>query len=230
MADDAPLLLTLRDGTRVEVRPITPEDRWRLTEGLKLLSEQSRFRRFHSPMPRFSEAQLDYLTLVDGVDHAAWVAVDPDRPEEPGYGVARYVRVADEPEVAEAAITVVDHAQGRGLGTQLLGVLAEVARSNGIATFRNYVLAENTPMLELFDSLGATRELEAPGLYRVDLQVPAADDPLPDTPAGQAFAAAARRDLRLGRTTPPVWLRDETGELELARLQEWLAARQPDEG
>jgi GNAT superfamily N-acetyltransferase len=228
-AVDEPTEITLRDGSRALVRPIAPTDRWRLVEGLKLLSEQSRFRRFHSPMPRFTDAQLDYLTDVDGVDHAAWVALDPMRPEHPGLGVARYVRVLDEPEVAEAAITVVDEAQGLGLGTQLLGVLADVARRNGIAVFRNYVLAENTAMLDVFDALGGTRELETPGLYRVDLRVPAGDVPLPDTAAGRAFAAAARREGgQLGRTTPPVWLRDETGEIELARLQEWLEERAPE--
>ena len=96
-----------------------------------------------------------------------------------------------EPEVAEAAITVLDHYQGRGLGTVLLGFLARSARENGIKVFRNYVLSDNVAMLELFDQLGAGRELEGGGVYRVDVPIPEDPDDLPDTPAGRVLKAMA---------------------------------------
>ena len=196
----------LRDGTRVVLRPIVPADRERLAEGLRRLSARSRRQRFHGAVGELSDEQLRYLTEVDQHDHVAWVALDLDRLDQPGIGVARYVRVEDEPHVAEAAITVADEYQGRGAGTLLLGLLAGLARRDDISVFRNYVLADNEAMLSLFDELGGERAVEAPGVYRVDLALPGPDEDLPDSPAGRAFLAAARRELEIDRTHPPLWL------------------------
>lgn len=197
----------LRDGTKVLLRPIEPEDRERLAEGLRRLSPRSRYLRFHTSVDELSDRQLRYLTDVDGRDHVAWVAIDEDHPEVPGIGVARYVRLPDEPTVAEAAVTVADEYQGRGAGTLLLGLLAGAARGSGIRVFRNYVLAENRAMLDIFEALGVERGLEAPGLHRVDLRLPSGEETVPESPAGRAFLAAARGDLVMGRSLPPVWFR-----------------------
>ena len=236
---------TLRDGTRVLIRQIRPNDRDRLSEGLRRLSPDSRYLRFHAEIDELTEEQLDYLTQVDHHDHEALVALDEDRPEIPGIGVARYIREPHEREVAEAAITVADEYQGLGAGTLLLGALAARARTCGVEVFRNYVLANNTAMLDVFDNLGATREPEAPGLWRVDLTVPESDADLPDTLAGRAFMTVARDGFRLSSLLPPVWGwrrgadTDEddqpaTGEPGIVRevasletdLDQWLAERE----
>jgi hypothetical protein len=54
-----------------------------------------------SPVTQLSEDQLRHLTEIDYRDHMAWVALDPTEPEVPGIGVARYMRLAAEPMVAE---------------------------------------------------------------------------------------------------------------------------------
>jgi GNAT superfamily N-acetyltransferase len=198
----------LRDGTRVLLRPILPEDKDRLREGLRLLSPESRYLRFHSPVTKLTDEQLRYLTEIDYHDHMAWVALDEDNPDVPGIGVARYVRLADEPTIAEAAVTVLDAYQGRGVGTLLLGLLARSARAAGIDTFRNYVLLENDAMLDLFDQLGATRVDEGGGVYRVDMPVEEDSHEVGDTPAGRAFKEVARGRLpRFGLVNPGAWLR-----------------------
>jgi GNAT superfamily N-acetyltransferase len=160
----------LRDGSRAHIRPIRPDDKQRLQDGLQQLSPHSRYMRFHTAMSHLTEEQLRYLTEIDYRDHMAWVAVNPDDPDE-GMGVARYVRLTDEPTVAEAAITVIDRYQGKGLGTILLEILTASALRNGITTFRNYVLAENRPMLEIFEELGGVRVSEGGGVYRVDVEL-----------------------------------------------------------
>lgn len=195
----APLLrleMTLRDGTPVLIRPILPEDKGALRAGLRELSPESRYRRFAAPMEEFTDAQLRYLSEIDYRNHMAWVALD--RSETHGLGVARYVRLPPEPEVAEAAVAVIDEFHGRGLGTLLLGVLAAGARANGIAAFRAYVLAENRPMLALFRELEATPVPDGAGLLRVDLEIPEDPDDLPDTPVGRVFKGVAKDVL------PPV--------------------------
>lgn len=209
-ATPAALEVRLRDGSRTWLRPIRPEDAERLREGLKLLSTRSRYMRFHTPLRRLTAAQLRYLTQVDHVNHVAWVALDPEHPERPGMGVARYIRL-DDPTVAEAAVTVVDDYQGRGLGTILLGVIGRVAAANGVEVLRNYVLEANDEMLDLFDELGGTRSREGDGVWRVDLPVPHEAEELPDSPAGRAIRELARggqgRRGAFSLVFPRLWFR-----------------------
>jgi hypothetical protein len=67
-----------------------------------------------APISELSSDQLSYLTEIDYWDHMAWVALDPTQPGQPGMGVARYVRMADDPAAAQAAVAVVDEHQGAG--------------------------------------------------------------------------------------------------------------------
>src|ERR1700723_1832427 len=93
------------------------------------MSPDSRYRRFFSGITELSPVMLDYLTEVDGYDHFALVAtVDSlDLKAEEGVAAARFVRLPGEPEVAEAAVTVIDDFQGRGLGRLLLARLVDAA-------------------------------------------------------------------------------------------------------
>ncbi len=183
---------TLRDGTPVLIRAVVPQDKPLLMDGFGRLSEASRFRRFMSGVTQLSEEQLRYLTEIDYTNHFAWAAVRADRPAE-GMGVARYVRLPDEPDVAEAAVTVVDEYQGKGLGTLLMGLLAVAARAAGIRKFRAYALVENEPMVTLLEELGARAHVDEPGVVRMD--VPLDPEILPDSPAGKVLKAMAKRVL-----------------------------------
>ncbi|HEV8421209.1 MAG TPA: GNAT family N-acetyltransferase [Actinomycetota bacterium] len=178
----------LRDGTPFLVRPIGPTDRNLIRQGFQDLSEESRRRRFLVPTSTLTEDDLDYLTRLDYWDHFAWGAVRSDRPTE-GMGVARYIRLRNEPAVAEAAVTVVDEYQRRGLGTYLLGLLTAAALTAGISTFRAYVLEENVPMRKLLEGLGARAEFDSPGILCMD--IPLEPELMPDTPIAWSLKAAA---------------------------------------
>jgi GNAT superfamily N-acetyltransferase len=150
------LHFTLRDGTPVALRPIVPSDRQRLLEGFEALSEESRRYRFLGPLSTLNEQQLTYLTDVDHTDHVAWGALDLSRPDTPGFGVGRFIRLNGEPDTAEFSLTVVDTVQGHGLGALLFAVLYALAPGAGIRTLRGVIARDNQRMIGWMQRLGGT--------------------------------------------------------------------------
>jgi GNAT superfamily N-acetyltransferase len=142
----------LRDGSEVDIRRLRPSDAPVLARAFEQLSEESRRLRFMSPKPSLSPRELAYLTDVDGHRHEALGASDHASGE--GVGVARFVRLEEEPQVAEVAVTVVDAWQRRGLGTLLLEHLADQARTQGITHFSALISSENTGVLEVLRRAG----------------------------------------------------------------------------
>ena len=186
--------VSLPGGGTVRLRPIVPEDKAILLEGFRRLSPESRYRRFMAPIADLTEEQLADLTEVDYVDRFAWVALSLDEAGTPGMGVARYVRDSSDPEVAEAAVTVIDDYHKRGLGRLLLEFLGAVALENGIARFRGYALEDNRAIRELLARLGASTEHDSPGLLRFELDLPAQAEELRGSPMYEVLRAVARGD------------------------------------
>ena len=145
-------LTTLRDGSRVLIRPVRRADRERFEDGFARLSHESRYRRFLGFKKRLTEKELVFFTEFDRPGQEALGALDPTSGE--GVGVARYVRLGDS-DAAEASVVVVDAWQGRGVGGALLERLALLARETGIRRFVATLLPDNRAMLNLFERLGA---------------------------------------------------------------------------
>jgi RimJ/RimL family protein N-acetyltransferase len=149
--------IALSDGSRFEVRPIRPDDKPRLADGLSRLSPESVRRRFLTPKPRFSSMELRYLTEVDGYNHVALVAAPAEQPDRIA-AVARFVRLADDPAVAEFAIVVADSYQGRGLGRELAMRLTERARELGVRRFTATTQADNVAAQKLIEAIAGHLE------------------------------------------------------------------------
>jgi GNAT superfamily N-acetyltransferase len=164
---------TLADGTRVVLREIQPSDRDELRRGFERLSAESRYRRFFAAANHLDDRMLDYLVNVDGANHVAVVAFTEslDLKEERGVGVARFIRVKDEPNVAEIAITVGDEQQKKGLGTLLLLTAIREARARGITHFRGETLPDNTAILGLLEAAGASTRTTPEGTVVFDLSL-----------------------------------------------------------
>ena len=148
--------VVLRDGSTVRIRVMRPADEAGLCELLNSLSEESRWLRFYCSQnsaglaaEAHREVNLDQafgLIACSGdvervVGHAFYVAIDDQR--------------------AEVAFTIANEFQGRGLGTILLGQLAEVAAANGIKVFEAEVVAANHSMLHVFRGSGFPIEVSA---------------------------------------------------------------------
>lgn len=171
----------LPDGGRVLVRPLLYSDRDELSRGFDRLSPESKRLRFFNAPERLTGGLLEYLTNLDYHDRFAVAAFALDEVGQPGVGVARWIRDRDDPTTAEAAITVLDDHQGRGIGTLLMVVLAEQALQEGIRRFTASARWENKAIIEPLLDFGATIEADEPGIARLVVELPGADEPVPDS-------------------------------------------------
>ena len=82
--------------------------------------------------------------------------------------LASYLRDARTPDRAEVAFVIADPLQGRGIGTRMLEMLADIARPHEIRRFDAYVLANNDRMRRVFIDSGfaVEQQLEA-GVFHV---------------------------------------------------------------
>ncbi|GAA4067339.1 GNAT family N-acetyltransferase [Actinomadura miaoliensis] len=158
--------VALRDGTRVVVRPIRPEDADAVRELHERCSLESRRMRYFSakpaPPPRAIEAFSDPahgLTLV------------AEGPDGSLLALAHLIHVLD-PGVAELAFLVEDAWQGRGLGRALTELLVVLGRERGLVELRAATLSENRRMLRLLVSLGGrAQRTDEPGVAEVRLRL-----------------------------------------------------------
>jgi acetyltransferase len=136
----------LRDGTRIVIRPIRPEDAEREQAFVGALSAESRYFRFMITLRELPPDMLYRFTHPDFQRELALVAVAGHDAASPLIGVTRCV--------AEFALAVADEWQNRGVGTRLLCELMRDARAIGIRRLWGEVLATNVRMLGLMTSLG----------------------------------------------------------------------------
>jgi RimJ/RimL family protein N-acetyltransferase len=184
------VLVRLDNGVDVEIRPIRPDDKALLADGVRHLSERSAYQRFLSPKHKLAAGELRYLTEVDFRDHVAFVAVPADEPEVL-VGVGRWVRLASDPEIAEIAFVVADALQRCGLGTALGEALADAARERGVKRFVATMLPDNLGAHRLFARLAQERETARTGiLHEVRGDVSPAPPPRAAGPPRSARAPA----------------------------------------
>jgi acetyltransferase len=155
--------IALRDGTRVLVRPMRPEDvelEKRFFDGL---SERSRYQRFMQHLPQLSPRMLARFTQLDYDRELALVVVKENQVKENQVhenqfiAVGRYAPTADG-ETAEFALVVADAWQARGLGRILLERLKQEARKAGYKALYGHILQANREMLDLAQRLGFVQE------------------------------------------------------------------------
>ena len=155
----------LRNGERIEIRALRPQDRDDLMAAVDLISSGSLYRRFFAVRRHFTETEESFYLNVDFVSHVALIAVADENGLPIIIAGGRYV--VGEPGEAEVAFTVVDKYQGRGVGAALLRHLAMIARQAGLRELVAYVLPDNRAMLKVFEKSGLkyTTKREAGSVY-----------------------------------------------------------------
>lgn len=150
----------LRNGERIEIRAVRPQDRDGFLDAVGRTSTESLYRRFFAVRRHFSETEQSFFLNVDFVTHVALVALAEESGQRTIVGGGRYV--VSGPGQAEVAFTVIDKYQGRGVGAALLRHLAAIARQAGHRELVAHVLPDNKAMLKVFTNSGlkynATRQ------------------------------------------------------------------------
>jgi acetyltransferase len=143
--------IEVKDGWRIFVRPIRPEDEPLIHELLRHVTSHDLRLRFFASMKKFTHEFIARLTQLDYARAMAFVAFDEATDEMVGV-----VRIHSDSvyETGEYAILLRSDLKGRGLGWALMQLIIEYAKSEGLKEISGDVLQENTIMLEMCRKLG----------------------------------------------------------------------------
>jgi acetate---CoA ligase (ADP-forming) len=175
--------IVLRDGATLRLRPAQSSDEQSIRDLFAGLSRDSLYSRFFR------------IPKLPALDVSEFLRADPDSSftligESNGVvsALASYIRNAHTPDRAEVAFVIADPLQGRGIGTRMLEMLADIARPRDIRRFDAYVLANNDRMRRVFMDSGfaVEQQLDA-GVFHVVLTI--------DRTAGFEARTAARSEL-----------------------------------
>lgn len=144
------------DDTVVTVRPLQPDDAPLLVEIFGGLGPDSRYRRFNESIDNADDDRI--WAEAEHIAHAVMrnsrgLLAFVDRPEIEHTPIAGVRYVMTSPEEAELAVSVVDEYQGRGIGTQLVELLVEEARSAGLKRLVGVVRNDNAAIFGMLRKL-----------------------------------------------------------------------------
>jgi acetyltransferase len=162
--------VSLRDGTSLLVRPVRPEDEPLYLPFFAGVTQQDLRLRFFAPVKEFSHTFIARFTQIDYARAMAFLAIDESTEEM--LGVVRLHADADY-DTGEYAILLRSDQKGRGLGWQLMQLIIEYARVEGIRCIHGQVLQENTTMLDMCRQLGfrIDSDPQEPGVVVVTLSL-----------------------------------------------------------
>ena len=150
----------LSDGTPVTLRPIRPEDEPLMVKFHETLSDLSVYYRWLHVLQLSQRIAHERLTGVCFIDYDREMALVADYlNQQTGQheiiGVGRIIKDAGANE-AEFAILIADQFQRKGLGTELLKRLIQVARDEKLQYLTGDILPENLGMQAVCKQLGMT--------------------------------------------------------------------------
>ncbi|RJP33686.1 MAG: GNAT family N-acetyltransferase [Actinobacteria bacterium] len=141
-------------GAEILLRPVKISDEPLLKDFFYSLSDKSLYRRFVSTRQDMPHDRLQELVIIDYSKEMVILAMLQDEDGvETLAGVGQY-SVNEGTHTAEVAFVVKDEYQDMGIGTELLSYLTQLAKRQGLHGFTAEVLAENKPMMHVFEKAG----------------------------------------------------------------------------
>jgi acetyltransferase len=166
---------TARDGRPLTIRPVLPEDEPLLVAFHETLSERSVYMYFLHPMLFTDRVKHERLSRICHCDYDREFTFivehkDPQTGERRMLGAARMTKMhlLDE---ARFSIVISDHAQGIGIGAELVRHLIQVARDEKLSRIGVIVLSDNHHMQHVLQSQGFRLAPFADGKLHAELDL-----------------------------------------------------------
>ncbi len=157
-----------KDGTLIGVRHMRFDDAVYLVDIFENMGADSRYQRYHQSIDHVNAGRIwqeaETIAHMDAKKQAGLIAFAdlPDKPNAP-VGAARYICIGDGR--ADTGISVRDDMQGQGIGTELLALLVEEARENGIQKLVADVLNSNKGIMGILQKLPYEMTRQPEGVY-----------------------------------------------------------------
>ncbi|HOO56155.1 MAG TPA: GNAT family N-acetyltransferase [bacterium] len=142
-----------RKGLEILFRPVKISDETLLKDFFYSLSDNSLYRRFVSARKDMPHERLQEFVIIDYTEEMVVLASLKQDEKEIIVGMGQYM-IYSQNHTAEVAFAVLDEYQDNGIGTELLDFLTVLATKQGLLGLGAEVLAENKPMLHVFDKAG----------------------------------------------------------------------------
>jgi len=160
---------TTKTDTEILLRPVRISDEPLLKDFFYSLSENSLYRRFISVRQDMPHERLQEFVAIDFTREMVILAVIQKEEKEVIVGVGQY-GIGQAIHTAEVAFAVRDDHQNQGIGAELLSYLTYLAKKQGLLGFYAEVLAENKPMLHLFEKMGFDiKKRREEGVYELEM-------------------------------------------------------------
>ncbi|MCD6070903.1 MAG: family acetyltransferase, partial [Microvirga sp.] len=166
----------LRNGKNAFVRPVRPEDEDEFRRFFEKITPEDLRLRFFAPVRDFSHTFLARLTQLDYARAIAFVAFDAETGDM--MGAVRLHADANH-ETGEYGILLRSDLKGLGLGWELMRLMIEWAKVDGLREVEGQVLRENSTMLDMCRSLGFSIRIDPddPELRLVTLPIASIEEP-----------------------------------------------------
>ncbi len=160
---------TTKTGIEILLRPVRISDEPLLKDFFYSLSENSLYRRFISVRKDMPHERLQEFVAIDFSREMVILAVIQKEEKEVIVGVGQY-GIGQDIHTAEVGFAVKDEHQNKGIGAELLSYLTYLAKKQGLLGFYAEVLAENRPMLHLFEKMGFDiKKRREEGVYELEM-------------------------------------------------------------
>lgn len=159
-----------RDGTRVFLRPLRPEDAALYPDFFSEIDPEDLRLRFFAPVRALNETVVSQLVNIDYETAMAFAALD----ETSGQllGVVR-LHIDPDRQGGEYAVIIRSRLKGHGLGWLLMQRIIAYAKAEGLKRIHGDVLTENVTMLAMCAELGfeIKDEFDSHGVKAVTLHL-----------------------------------------------------------
>ena len=160
--------VTLKNGTKVIIRPARASDVRGLQDIFYHMTPQDVYTRFFTCLKSLSVSKAEHLCNVDYEKEMAFDATIGRLEDEQIIGSSCYV-VNPSTNMADVAYMIRPEWKGGGLGSALQQRMIEYAKSKGLRGFVADILSENKAMLTLAKKCGTVKMRQSYGSFEVEM-------------------------------------------------------------